>query len=131
ALPISLSHEQYQSGVREFFPFVDYGITDSVELSDLIAVMTSDNKNDQVQMTDGSYSNIIPTKRLKLTVNSDRLIATNTIKPEQKSNVVPAMEWSFDKRYASKADLIMFDILANNDWERPVYFATSVSEDTY
>lgn len=131
ALPISLSHEQYQAGVRDFFPYVDYGITDSVELSDLLAVMTSDNKNDQVQMADGSYMNFIPARNLKLTVNADQLIDTNTIQPEQKLNVVPAMEWNFDKSYASKADLILFDILANNNWKRPIYFATSVSEDTY
>jgi len=131
ALPISLLHKQYQAGVRDFFPYVDYGITDSVELKDLLAVMTSENKNDQVQMTDGSYMNFIPARKLKLSINPDQLIDTNTIRPEQKSNVVPAMEWSFNKPYASKADLIMFDILANNDWERPIYFATSVSEDTY
>ncbi len=131
ALPISLLHEQYQAGVRDFFPYVDYGITDSVELSDLLAVMTSENRNDQVQMSDGSYMNLLPARKLKLSINADRLIDTNTIRPEQKPDVVPAMEWSFNKPYASKADLIMFDILANNNWERPVYFATSVSEDTY
>jgi len=131
ALPINLSHEQYKAGTREFFPYVDHEITDSVELSDLLAIMTSEHRNDQVQMMDGSFSNIIPTRNLKLTVNADRLIDTNTIQPEQKSEVVLAMEWSFNKPYASKADLIMFDILANNDWERPIYFATSVSEDTY
>lgn len=131
ALPISLSHEQYQAGVRDFFPYVDYWITDSVELSDLLAVMTSENRNDQVQMADGSYMNFIPARKLKLTVNADQLIDTNTIQPEQKSDAVSAMEWSFNKPYASKADLILFDILANNNWERPVYFATSVSEDTY
>src|SRR5690606_36444724 len=131
ALPISLLHEQYQAGDRDFFPYVDYGITDSVELSDLLAVMTSENRNDQVQMSDGSYMNFLPARKLKLSINADRLIDTNTIRPEQKSDVAPAMEWSFNKPYASKADLIMFDILANNNWERPVYFATSVSEDTY
>lgn len=131
ALPISLLHEQYQAGVRDFFPYVDYGITDSVELSDLLAVMTSENRNDQVQMSDGSYMNFLPARKLKLSINADRLIDTNTIRPEQKSDVAPAMEWSFNKPYASKADLIMLDILANNNWERPVYFATSVSEDTY
>jgi hypothetical protein len=59
------------------------------------------------------------------------VIDTHTIQLEQKSKVVSSMDWSFDKTYASKADLIMFDILANNDWKRPIYFATSVSEETY
>jgi hypothetical protein len=130
-LPISLFHEQYQAGVREFFPYVDYGITDSVELSDLVAVMTSENRNDQVQMTDGSYLNFLPARKLKLTVDRDQVLDTNTIQPEQKSALVPAMEWSFNKPYASRADLILFDILASNNWKRPIYFATSVSEDTY
>lgn len=131
ALPISLSHEQYQPGVRDFFPYVEYGITDSIELSDLLAVMTSENRNDQVQINDGSYINFMPTRKLKLTVDVNQLIDTNTIQPGQKSNVVSAMEWNFNKSFASKGDLIMFDILANNKWKRPLYFATSVSSDTY
>lgn len=130
-LPLSLSYDTYKAGERDYFPYVDYGITDSVELRDLIAVMTSDNKNDQVQMADGSYINSIPARNLKLTVDAGQLVDTNTIRPEQKSQVVPEMEWSFNRSYATKADLIILDIIANNHWERPIYFASSVSADTY
>lgn len=130
-LPLSLAHDTYKAGERDFFPYVDYGITDSVELSDLIAVMTSNHRNDQVQLADGSYINSLPTRKLKLTIDAQQLVDTNTIRDDQRSEVVSEMEWSFDKSYATKADLIIFDILASNNWERPVYFASSVSADTY
>ncbi|WP_118196429.1 glycosyltransferase family 117 protein [Albibacterium indicum] len=130
-LPLSSAHATYKTGERDFFPYVDYGITDSVELKDLIAVMTSNHKNDQVQMADGSFMNSIPARKLKLTIDAEQLIDTNTIHADQESQVVSEMEWSFDKSYATKADLVIFDILATNNWERPIYFATSVSADTY
>src|SRR3546814_41602 len=79
----------------------------------------------------GTFMNFLPTRKLKLTINKEELISTHTIEPKQKSKVASVMEWNFNKSYASKADLIMFDILASNHWKRPIYFATTVSEDTY
>ena len=130
-LPISMAEEKYVEGTRDYLPYVDYGITDSVELKDLMAVMTSENKDDQVQMSDGSFMNFLPTKKLKLTVDSEQLVKTHTITAAEKANVTPVMEWNFNKAYAGKGDLAIFDILSTNNWKRPIYFATNVSQDTY
>jgi len=130
-LPVTMAESQYADGTRDYLPYVDYGLTDSVELKDLFAVMTSDNKEDQVQMTSGEYMNFLPSKKLKLSVDTDQLVRTHTISETQRAKVAKAMEWDFNKSYASKGDLAIFDILVHNNWERPVYFATSVSEDTY
>lgn len=131
ALPLSLTHDQYKAGVRDFFPYNDYGITDSVELSELLAVMTSEHQNDKVQMMDGSFMNFLPVRKLKLTVDPLTLLETKTVRPDQLDQVVSTLEWNFDKSYATKADLILMDLLVNNEWERPIYFAGSVSADTY
>lgn len=130
-LPLSMANEKYVEGVRDYLPYVDYGLTDSVELKDLLAVMTSDNKDDQVQMSDGSYMNFLPGKKIKLTVDPEQLIKTHTIEEKDRNKVAPAMEWTFNKAYASKGDLALFDILVHNNWKRPVYFATHASDDTY
>lgn len=130
-LPVSMRQSQYADGTRDYLPFVDYGLTDSVELKDLFAVMTSDNQADQVQMASGEYMNFLPAKKLKLTVDTDQLVKTHTIKASERARAAKSMEWVFNKSYASKGDLAIFDILVHNNWERPIYFATSVSEDTY
>ncbi|QNK63846.1 DUF2723 domain-containing protein [Pedobacter sp. PAMC26386] len=130
-LPITMAKEKYVSGVRDYFPYVDYGLTDSVELKDLFTVMTSENKEDQVQMTNGEFMNFLPTKKLKLTIDPEQLVKTQTITPAQKAHVTKEMQWTFNKTYASKGDLALFDILIHNNWKRPIYFATNVSDDTY
>ncbi|MEE1944626.1 DUF2723 domain-containing protein [Pedobacter sp. KR3-3] len=130
-LPISLVHNQYKEGVRDYMPYVDYGIKDSVELTDLLSVLTSDNKEDKVQLNDGSYENFLPTQKLKLTIDPAQILATKTVALADKDKIAPQMEWEFKKNYALKSDLAMFDIIVHNQWKRPIYFATSVSDDTY
>jgi hypothetical protein len=117
--------------VRDVFPYVDYGLKDSVELSDLFAVMTSDQKADQVEMNDGSYANFVPSRKLKLSINKTALLESNIIRKEDSDKLTDVMEWDFKKNYATKPDLAIFDILVHNNWKRPVYFESSVSNDTY
>lgn len=130
-LPISMRHDQYADGVRDYMPYVDYKIQDSVELKDILSVLTSPNQNDMVEMSDGSYANFLPTRKFKMSVDKDQLIRTHTVSANEKASLTSSMEWNFDKQYATKADMAMFDILVTNNWKRPVYFATSVSSDTY
>jgi sulfur relay (sulfurtransferase) DsrF/TusC family protein len=130
-LPISMAEEKYVQGKRDYMPFVDYGLKDSVELKDLLAVMTSDDKGDQVEMNDGSFLNFLPSRKLKLSTDSDQLVKTHSIEAKDKDKVVPAMEWEFSKPYVSKGDLALMDILVHNNWVRPIYFATLASGDTY
>lgn len=130
-LPISLSDFTYREGERTYFPYMDYGIEDSVELKDLVAVMSSDDPRDQLQTSQGNYMNFMPSRNLKLSVDVDHLVDTQTIRQEQKSDAVKEMHWTFNRSYATKADLLIYDIIVSNNWERPVYFASSVSGDTY
>ncbi|TKC63522.1 DUF2723 domain-containing protein [Pedobacter hiemivivus] len=130
-LPIGMASEKYQKGVRDYLPFIDYGFKDSVELKDLLTVLTSDNKDDKVEMQGGSFENFLPTKKFKLSIDANQLVKTNTIQAKDKDKIAPQMEWDFKKNFASKADLTMLDILVNNNWERPIYFGSSLSEDTY
>ena len=130
-LPITMANAKYANGTRDYMPYYDYGISDSVELSDLVAIMTSENSDDKVKMQDGSYMNFLPTKKLKLTINKNAVITSGTVTAQQANNIPTSIEWTFNKSYADKGDLALFDILAHNQWKRPIYFATSVSSDTY
>ncbi len=130
-LPISMKEDSYVKGLRDYMYYVDYGFTDSVELKDLLEVLTSDNKADQIELSEGVYDNYLPTKKLKLTIDANQLVKTNTIKKADKYRLADKMEWTYNKNYVLKSDLALFDILVSNNWERPIYFATSVSEDTY
>ena len=131
ALPITMKNEQYKDGTRDYLTYYDYGIKDSVELGELLAVLTSENKDDKIEMRDGSFENFMPTQKLKMTINPNHIVATHTVDTADKDKIAQQLEWNFKKNHVLKSDLAMFDILVHNNWKRPIYFAASVSEDTY
>lgn len=130
-LPISMTEAQYKRGVRDYIPYVDYGFKDSLELKDLMAVLTSENKDDKVEMNDGSFENFLPAKKIKMSIDAAQLISTNTVKAGDKNKIADQMEWTVSENHIGKAELTMYDILVHNDWKRPVYFGSSLSQDTY
>lgn len=131
AMPISMTDDKFVQGVRDVIRYQDYQLKDAVELKTIFDVMTSDNNEDKVAYEDGSRENFLPTKNFKISVNPEEVLTTKTVRPEQKNLITPAMEWTYNKNYITKAELAMIDILANNNWKRPVYFAITVPSDNY
>ena len=130
-LPITINKDKYKEGVRDYLSYIDYGLTDSVELKDLLAILTSDHNDDKIQMNDGTYQNFLPSQKLKLSINPTEVMATHTIPADQKQFIADKLEWKFNKNHIFKGELMMLDIIANNKWKRPIYFATNLSDDTY
>ncbi|MET0571027.1 MAG: hypothetical protein ABWZ79_06345 [Pedobacter agri] len=129
-LPISMKPEQYVQGERDVMPF-DQKIDGTVELKDIVELLLSDNDGDKVMMQDGTKSNFLPTKNFKITVNPQQVLSTGTVSAGDAAKIVPEMTWTFNKGYVTKGTLAMLDILAHNDWKRPIYFASTVPSDQY
>ncbi|MFP5080911.1 DUF2723 domain-containing protein [Pedobacter sp. JCM 36344] len=130
-LPIRSDPKKYIKGNREWMPYMEYGFTDSVELKDILAVMTSDAPEDKVQLSDGSMENFLPTKKLKLTIDPAQIIKTKTLAVKDIAKIASTIEWTYRENVVFKANLAIFDILVSNNWERPIYFGTSISTDSY
>ncbi|WP_423148902.1 DUF2723 domain-containing protein [Rubrolithibacter danxiaensis] len=131
ALPITMPNAKFVQGVRDVLRYSDYQLNGSVELKSIFDILTSDNDNDKVTMQDGSKENFLPTKNFKLTVDPEQVISTNTVAPTLKDSITPVMEWKYNKNYVSKTELAMIDILAHNNWQRPIYFAVTVPNSNF
>jgi hypothetical protein len=44
---------------------------------------------------------------------------------------VPELKWSLKKQYVLKNHFMVLDLVANNDWERPICFAVTTGPDSY
>jgi hypothetical protein len=131
ALPITMPFDKYRTGVRDAIPYNDAKIPGSVEVKDVFDFITSDDKQTQVQYDNGTLSNYLPTKNLKLTIDKDAVLNNKVITPDQKGMLADTMKWKFPPSYITKENLAMLDILAHNDWKRPICFVTSIpSEQT-
>ncbi|TBO44818.1 glycosyltransferase family 117 protein [Pedobacter kyonggii] len=130
-LPITMKPEQYVQGERDVMPYDDYKIAGSVELKNIVDLLLSNDESDKVPMQDGSKSNFLPTKNLKITVNPQQVISTGTVPAADAAKITTTMDWKFNKGYVTKGTLAMFDILAHNNWKRPIYFASTVPSEQY
>lgn len=100
-----------------------------MELRDMMSFIADDKRSlaptkDQI--------NYFPSKSLRFTVNKEKLLASGAIAPEDMDKVEPVMEWNIGKKNALyKNDLMVLDIIAANNWEKPIYFAISVAPSSY
>ncbi|RZL68145.1 MAG: DUF2723 domain-containing protein [Pedobacter sp.] len=117
-LPITMKESQYVSGVRDYMRFTDANIQGNVELKELVDYLLEAN-------------NDLPTKNLKLTINPQDVISSGTLPANRAGEIAPVMEWKFNKPYITKGTLAMFDIIAHNNWKRPIYFAKTVPGDQF
>jgi hypothetical protein len=65
----------------------------------------------------------MPVKKLRLTVDSAKCVENGIVPPELAHLIVPYIEWEIRQSALYKNDLMLLDFLANNDWERSLYFA--------
>jgi hypothetical protein len=129
ALPITMSFDKYKTGVRDEIPYNDAKIPGSVEVKDVFDFITSDDRQTQVQFDNGTISNYLPTKNFKITIDKDAVVKNGVITADQKGMLADTMKWKFPPNYITKENLAMLDILAHNDWKRPICFAISIGDE--
>jgi hypothetical protein len=128
-LPITMPDDKFKAGVRDVVYLSDKNLPGSTELKDVFDFITSDDKATMAEYGNGDIGNYLPTKKFKITVNADDVVKTGTVPAAQKDQIAPEMDWTFNGKYVTKDILAMMDILAHNNWKRPIYFATTVPDE--
>jgi len=57
-----IAYDKYKTGTRDFIPYSDAKLPDSIELKEVFDFITSDDPQTKVEMQDGSKMNYLPTK---------------------------------------------------------------------
>jgi len=128
-LPITMPDEKFETGVRDVIYYDDKKLAAPQELKEVFDFITSDDLQAKVQLQSGDTVNYLPTKNFKITVNPDDVIKSGTVPASQRDKITPALEWKYTSNYVTKDNLAMLDILAHNNWKRPIYFAVTVGND--
>jgi len=73
----------------------------------------------------------IPTSHFSVQVDSAKVVSNGTVPPDDVAFLVDTLSWKIDKSLITKSQLMILDLLAHNNWERPVYFSTTAGETSY
>jgi hypothetical protein len=129
ALPITMPYDKYKDGVRDVIYFNDKKLPGYTEVKDVFDFISSDDQRTMVQYQNGEYSNYLPTKSFKITINPNDVMKNNVVQPDQKSLIADTMKWKYTSNYVMKDNLAMLDILAHNNWKRPICFTVTVGNE--
>lgn len=136
-LPISMTWEQYHDGVRDVI--IMNPADGSYHNIDTVLNIIKDEKFNKSSRLicgrnlpyGGTYVNAELSASFSLPVDREKVIATHTVKDIDTNLIVDKIVWNAPSSIIPRSFMIMLDILAHNNWERPVYFATSMGSDGY
>ena len=141
-LPFSMNKPKYQSGNRDALYIIDRLNGQYCDLKEAMAFVASDSI-DTKTLPNASREKVdyLPAKNLSLKVDPSVVLANKVVAPKYANSIVPEMKWELtDSRYKDKKsyrsviyknDMMVLDLMAQNNWKRPVYFAMTVSEENY
>tara|TARA_B100001250_G_scaffold114092_1_gene96547 strand:+ start:1610 stop:4708 length:3099 start_codon:yes stop_codon:yes gene_type:complete len=126
-IPSSLEHDDYRTGTRDYTP-IQERFNEHIEVKKVVGFINSSSPKSKLN-TSAGLRNYCPTKKLKLTVNKE--IAKTFVPEEHQNKIVDEIKFRLKGSGIFKNKLMVLDILANFNWERPIYFAITVGRDNY
>lgn len=130
AVPFAMTKDQYRTGKRDYIYLIER-IDDYVDLGEAMAFLRSEDPRTKSLGNNRDRIDYIPARKFKIPIDSAHIIETGTIRPELAGKMVQEMRWEISSTNIRKNEMMVLDLLDNNNWERPVYFAVTVSRDLY
>ena len=133
-IPSSLSSEKYRHGTRDYIIKEEIS-QDTVDVNVFLDFITQDEKEykygeilkrqgyDVAGLRSQDYNaNFLPTENVRIPVNIDNVINNNIVSEKYSDLIEEEIFIKIKSQALYKNRLIMLDIIANNNWERPIYF---------
>lgn len=119
-VPSQMLHNQY-AGVRDVVYHIK--MTDNTwHIKDFMNWVTSNDPNTYRTLEDGRILHFYPTNKIRVPVNKENVLKSGIVRQEDADKIVDYIDITLPSAI-DKARLMMLDILANNNWERPIYFS--------
>ena len=129
-LPISWKPNDYKKGKREFAQIMPMS-DQSLSLGTALNFIKSDDPKNKKAIGKNSL-NYLPVSKFTLKVDSATVVKNRAVSPEYYPYIVDEMNFNFDgKGVLSIVDIMSLEMLNTNNWERPIYYATTVPNNIY
>jgi hypothetical protein len=125
-LPISFTHDQYVGDNLDYVAHIPK-IETRWNIKDFIDFIK--NPKSTVGLQNGQTIHFYPTNKIRLNVDKEAIIKNKVVNSKYNDSIVPYMDIDIKGSALYKNRLMMLDILANNNWKRPIYFSGGAFDD--
>ena len=134
-IPSKLTHDQYKWGTRDYI-IKEVVTKDTLEINQFMDFISSDDERtkygyileQQGYQTKGQRNqdlnaNYAPTEYVRIPVNKDAVLKNGVVAAKDADKIVDYIDIKITGQAIMKNRMMMLDIIAQNNWERPIYFS--------
>lgn len=121
ALDFTLEYENFKKGTNDVLYVTERNL-ESLPLREYLKLLKSN--SDLLKLTSSYSSSLytIPARNLTLDINTDNVAGLGIVPEQFEDLVIPKMNIRIKGNYVTKGNLMLLDLIATNDWKRPIYF---------
>ncbi|MBR5483119.1 MAG: DUF2723 domain-containing protein [Alistipes sp.] len=96
----------------------------TVDIKEIMSFIESEQQGTKLQLTDGSLLDYLPARRIAIPVNKENAIKSGIVKEKDSHLIVDTVYINIaaHKNRLDKSEMMMLDLLANFEWNRPICF---------
>ncbi|EDP72470.1 hypothetical protein FBALC1_15252 [Flavobacteriales bacterium ALC-1] len=137
-IPSKLTHKQYRAGTRDITIYREINekiANDTLDIKAFMDFVSSEQPNTKFKYVierqgddpEGYPKHILnanyfPTRHISIPVNKTEVLKNGIVQPKDADKIEDKLYARIGGGYIYKHRLLMLDIIANNNWERPIYF---------
>ena len=134
-IPSKLTHDKYKWGTRDYI-IKEVVTKDTLDIDQFIDFVTSDDKRTKYghvlkqqgydtagQRNQDLEANYAPTEHVRIPVNKENVLRNGIVPLKDAAKIVDYIDIKIEDQAIYKNRLMMLDIIAENNWERPIYFS--------
>ncbi|MEX0315213.1 MAG: DUF2723 domain-containing protein, partial [Allomuricauda sp.] len=134
-IPSQLTHDKYRYGSRDAVYYQPLS-ENRWNIKDFINWIGSDKPQtrykyilekqgvDVSDVPEGTLNIIYyPTNKIRIPVNKKNVLESGLVKEKDSAEIVDYIDIDLPKSALPKNRILMLDLIANNDWKRPIYFS--------
>jgi len=140
-IPSQITHKKYRWGSRDVL-YHQKATENRWPLKDFINWVDSDKpqtklrhvlkqRNADISEYPESFLNTVyyPTHKIRIPVNKKNVLESGLVKEKDSALIVEYIDIDISQSAITKKSMMMLDIVANNDWKRPLYFSGGSFDD--
>lgn len=107
---------------------ISYG---NMNLRKAFEFLVSDDPNNKIDTGENGLLDYFPSKEFYIPVDSAKVVNKKIVSLKDTARLAKAITWKLGKNALYKNDLMVLDLVAHNDWSRPIYFAVTTGNEAY
>ncbi|MBK9420572.1 MAG: DUF2723 domain-containing protein [Flavobacteriales bacterium] len=131
-VPFNVDPGKYRQGTRDVVALIpNEKVKGYLDLKRAIEFATNDRNLQQIFQL-GKKDAYIPSQDFRIPADSAFVFGPEgMLSAKDTTNFTGDVRWSIKRQYVVKNHFMLLDLLANNDWKRPIYFAVTTGPDSY